>query len=1173
MSEQLQNDAIQSNRELAWLKGKISQSELYARGRIISRLDNMISKPDETFGKVKNAINSVGVKNAIENLKEVRDALQNSNNVTIGSLWDKEINAYFKGWDAPGDTNVAVLSGTKMTYRKFLSNVINDSALVASLFSKEQTSNSPSWEDAKKISRLGTFLVALESKYPDAEYKTMFRQTHEALANNRLDNATEIVRAKLKSEWNIDLSSVIGDGTGYANALRAIGDTTAAAKAAIKETISEGNLPKNKILEQSIASDYWKQLKENTSLATQQYQLILEAIPVSDPYRKQIERSKDAMIKEIASEKAYMNIVDAHIKQYGSTDPGSMLKMYDDMKWLHGIFNFSDENAQMTKEMAIMLASFVLTAGVWPMLSSIAMAARAGQAAMVTKNITQWATLVSRAKSIASTASSASLGWVARVAEVGASADKIATANKFVRIPTEALKFTTADALIRNVTRNEGDRSGFYDFANKLAINTVMFGAFAGMEKFISGPTRDLLINNFNVSNTAAKFALGTTVLTAWDIAVMQWLHAAETGRLEWDWMSVYQALVFRVGMKWTEKLFPKLSAKYEALKNKGETKTPKSEPLVQNLDTRETAHGASLEPIGTNVAKAENGGKIPEIKSPVGKNKIVETPELTNKPTKLEWADIKEKPPYRNESRLAKLHQGRSDSETLLQKLQAEYARLRDAFHIPSDKQLKFDYFHTSETNWNRINSQMRVVKVGEDMFVQVKNNGVWEVATEQNIIPKSPNARAEYDAYVQHQKDLLRSWVHNQIPDDVISMNDSWDLFKKQLNFDFYNNRSNTKMRVVELPNNDYLVQVKNNGVWEVATEQNIIPKSPNARAEYDAYVQHQKDLLRSWVHNQFMKPEELNKQILDATHRLQRIDSLIQKESTRPGRPIQNNDTLLAESRPNTDIWQQSTLSHSDTIDPYAKARIESEHGLDGSRKRYTEADLINEWNTIIPGAGADIPAAVAAWPNGVKNFIEKYKRYLPWLLLIPLVLLAIRSCDKSPADKKTMEDICKECLNGPKSEIDNHRKINGNTADTKYREGVSQRWIQSPDWKKFIKNYTDNKVVLSNLSTPNQKSVVQALDAVLTKWGATVINVQTLQHCIGMFEEQSSGWKDPIKTLDHQGAQDGMLGPITTKKLNAFISTCIVAPVKQKDIPVDPVLPNDPITDLSGGTSII
>ena len=48
---------------------------------------------------------------------------------------------------------------------------------------------------------------------------------------------------------------------------------------------------------------------------------------------------------------------------------------------------------------------------------------------------------------------------------------------------------------------------------------------------------------------------------------------------------------------------------------------------------------------------------------------------------------------------------------------------------------------------------------------------------------------------------------------------------------------------------------------------------------------------------------------------------------------------------------------------------------------------------------------------------------------------------------------------------------------------------------------------------------------------------------------------------------------MLGPITTKKLNAFISTCIVAPVKQKDIPVDPVLPNDPITDLSGGTSII
>jgi hypothetical protein len=108
---------------------------------------------------------------------------------------------------------------------------------------------------------------------------------------------------------------------------------------------------------------------------------------------------------------------------------------------------------------------------------------------------------------------------------------------------------------------------------------------------------------------------------------------------------------------------------------------------------------------------------------------------------------------------------------------------------------------------------------------------------------------------------------------------------------------------MRVVKV-GDDMFVQVKNNGVWEVATEQNIIPKSPNARAEYDAYVQHQKDLLRSGVHNQFMKPEELNQQLSDATNRLQRIDSLIQKESARPERPVQKNETAT-ESRPNNNI----------------------------------------------------------------------------------------------------------------------------------------------------------------------------------------------------------------------------------------------------------------------------
>lgn len=77
-----------------------------------------------------------------------------------------------------------------------------------------------------------------------------------------------------------------------------------------------------------------------------------------------------------------------------------------------------------------------------------------------------------------------------------------------------------------------------------------MFGAFVGMEKFVSAPVLAGLMNKLGVQNGAAKFALGSTVLTGGDIAVMQTLHAAETGELEWDTHSVIQALAFRIGMK-----------------------------------------------------------------------------------------------------------------------------------------------------------------------------------------------------------------------------------------------------------------------------------------------------------------------------------------------------------------------------------------------------------------------------------------------------------------------------------------------------------------------------------------------------------------------------------------------------------------------------------------------
>lgn len=51
-----------------------------------------------------------------------------------------------------------------------------------------------------------------------------------------------------------------------------------------------------------------------------------------------------------------------------------------------------------------MLASFALTAGIGPLLGGIAMAARAGQVALTTSNVVRSASVVSRAKNIATAA-------------------------------------------------------------------------------------------------------------------------------------------------------------------------------------------------------------------------------------------------------------------------------------------------------------------------------------------------------------------------------------------------------------------------------------------------------------------------------------------------------------------------------------------------------------------------------------------------------------------------------------------------------------------------------------------------------------------------------------------------------------------------------------------------
>lgn len=172
-----------------------------------------------------------------------------------------------------------------------------------------------------------------------------------------------------------------------------------------------------------------------------------------------------------------------------------MADVYNDMRGLKGVLNFTDENAKMTKEVAIMVASFAVTAGVGPLLGALGVGARLAQSS----NMARVAKLTQEGKRLrAGMATAKATAWrgTAATLEVGAKATNLATGTKIMpaggrirataEVAHNALKFTTADALIRHFARAEGEKDGFDNFLSKLVTNTVMFGAFGGMEKLVT---------------------------------------------------------------------------------------------------------------------------------------------------------------------------------------------------------------------------------------------------------------------------------------------------------------------------------------------------------------------------------------------------------------------------------------------------------------------------------------------------------------------------------------------------------------------------------------------------------------------------------------------------------------------------------------------------------------
>lgn len=143
-----------------------------------------------------------------------------------------------------------------------------------------------------------------------------------------------------------------------------------------------------------------------------------------------------------------------------------------------------------------------------------------------------------------------------------------AVANGFV--------FTASQETLHALFPQQGDQTvDFFRFAESVGKNTAMFAAFAGMEKFVTGPWVERYLKGVSAATPIGKIG-ETLTLTAGDVAAMQILHAAETGNLEFGWEALFVALAFRIGMKGASERFPKLKEKFSK-------KTPQDQQKVVN--------------------------------------------------------------------------------------------------------------------------------------------------------------------------------------------------------------------------------------------------------------------------------------------------------------------------------------------------------------------------------------------------------------------------------------------------------------------------------------------------------------------------------------------------------------------------------------------------------------
>ena len=385
-------------------------------------------------------------------MKAIRPMLLESfekNNNANG--WDKLILTPLNYIDNDGSANLETIR-TWMSQRMFLQKIIGPSMTAMILQDNKDATERAALDEtqAQQKSRLQQFLLVLEQQEKSGEIGKKIRHTNELLSKNNIEDAVSYARQFINGKYKgVTVEGVISTNEGLAGALRAMGNTKAAGEVMVKS--GQQNLEKTKTSQaEALKKELDNALKDankNRKNAERVFQETINHLDPRDPNRAILENNKEDAIESLRQTATIVEVTDNYIKQHGDNDLPFILREYNDMKGLYGAFNFTDENAKLTRDIAIMIASFIITAGASAILTGIAGGARAiaiGRTAAAAKHFQNGNRIRGALNAGASvSANAAALGLEGGAAVLNA-ADKVK-----LGFAADAVVFTSADAAIR----------------------------------------------------------------------------------------------------------------------------------------------------------------------------------------------------------------------------------------------------------------------------------------------------------------------------------------------------------------------------------------------------------------------------------------------------------------------------------------------------------------------------------------------------------------------------------------------------------------------------------------------------------------------------------------------------------------------------------------------------